>query len=246
MKPETVESPENAKSAPLHGMFDAIPRRYDLINKVITWGLDRRWRREAARACVATAPRRVLDLCCGTGDLTIAMVKAAKSYTSITGLDYSATMLEIARRKVSALFGASRVTFQQAEAASLPFVDEYFDTVGISFAFRNLTYKNPVARFHIAEIFRVLAPGGRCVIVESSQPESKITRWLFHVYLKGFVRPVGSWLSGNSSAYRYLSESVARYYTPDEVRDLLKASGFREVTYHPLLFGAAGIYVAVK
>ncbi len=243
---KTVESPENAKSAPLHGMFDAIPRRYDLINKIVTWGLDRRWRRQAARECVATAPRRVLDLCCGTGDLAIAMVSATKSYTSITGLDYSATMLEIARRKASALFGAGRITFQQAEAASLPFVDEYFDTVGISFAFRNLTYKNPVARFHIAEIFRVLTPGGRCVIVESSQPASKTMRWLFHVYLRWFVRPIGSWLSGNPGAYRYLSESAARYYTPDEVRDLLKAGGFREVTYRPLAFGVAGIHVATK
>ena len=246
MKPETVQSPENAKNAPLHGMFNAIPRRYDLLNKIITWGLDRRWRRLAARECVVTAPRRVLDLCCGTGDLTIAMVKTAKSYTSITGLDYSATMLEVARAKAGARFGAGRITFQQAEAGSLPFDDEYFDTVGISFAFRNLTYKNPVARLHLAEIFRVLTPGGRCVIVESSQPRSEIIRWLFHVYLRLFVRPVGAWLSGNPGAYRYLAESAARYYTPDEVRDLLKASGFREVTYRPLAFGVAGIHVAVK
>ncbi len=227
-------------------MFDAIPRRYDLINKIVTWGLDRRWRQQAARECVATAPRRVLDLCCGTGDLSIAIVRAAKSYTSVTGMDYSATMLEIARAKAGARFGAGRITFQQAEAASIPFNNDYFDAVGISFAFRNLTYKNPVARMHVAEIFRVLTPGGRLVIVESSQPRSPTMRWLFHVYLRFFVRAIGSTLSGNAGAYRYLSESAARYYTPDEVRDLLKGSGFREVTYRPLFFGVAGIHVAVK
>ena len=227
-------------------MFNAIPKRYDLINKLMTWGLDRRWRDLAARECVGTGPRRVLDLGCGTGDLAINIVRRAKNYAAVTGLDYSPVMLELATAKAEAAVGRSRISFTQAEAISLPFTNDYFDSVGISFAFRNLTYKNPIANFHLAEIFRVLTPGGRLVIVESSQPKSRVIRWLFHLYLGTYVYWIGWCLSGNKGAYRYLSESARRFFTPDEVADMLKAAGFREVSYRPLLWGAAGITVAIK
>lgn len=234
------------RSKPLFGMFDAIPRRYDLVNRLITLGLDRRWRNIAARECVRNAPRRVLDLGCGTGDLAINIVKRAKNYVAVTGLDYSPNMLEIATAKSAAAVGRSRITFTAAEAASLPFVDDYFDSVGISFAFRNLTYKNPLTTFHLAEVFRVLSPGGRFVIVESSQPSSSLIQWFFHLYLRTYVYWTGWWLSGNKAAYRYLTESARKFYTPDGVKELLMSSGFREVTYRPLLWGASGITVAVK
>ena len=234
------------QSKPLLGMFNAIPRRYDLINRLVTWGLDRRWRDLAARECVGNAPKRVLDLGCGTGDLAINIVKRAKNYVAVTGLDYSPGMLEIAAAKAGAAVGRSRIAFTHAEAASLPFVDDYFDSVGISFAFRNLTYKNPLTEFHLAEVFRVLAPGGRFVIVESSQPSSRVIRWFFHLYLRTYVYRTGWWLSGNKSAYRYLTESARRFFTPEQVKELLKSSGFREITYRPLLWGASGLHVAIK
>ena len=237
---------EDTRSKPLYGMFNAIPRHYDLVNRLITWGLDRRWRNEAARECLGNGPNRVLDLGCGTGDLAINIASRTKMYVHVTGFDYSPAMLEVARRKADLAVGRDKITFKLGEAASLPFVNDYFDSVGISFALRNLTYKNPLAKFHLAEVFRVLRPGGRFVVVESSQPESKVIRWLFHVYLRGFVFPAGWWISGNKAAYKYLTESAARFFTPSEVKDLLKAGGFREVTYRPLLFGAAGIHVAVK
>ncbi len=233
-------------SKPLYGMFNAIPKRYDLINRLMTWRLDERWRDLAARECIGTGPRRVLDLGCGTGDLAIAIVRRAKNYVAVTGLDYSPAMLEIAERKAEAAVGRSRIAFTQAEAASLPFNNEYFDSVGISFAFRNLTYKNPIANFHLAEIFRVLTNGGRLVIVESSQPESGFVRWWFHLYLRTYVFWVGWLLSGNKSAYRYLTESARRFYTADEVTDMLKAVGFREVSCRPLFHGAAALHIAIK
>jgi len=233
-------------SKPLFGMFNAIPKRYDLINKLMTWGLDKRWRDLAARECIGNGPRRVLDLGCGTGDLAINIVRRAKNYVAVTGLDYSPAMLELATNKAEAAVGRSRVTFTQAEAASLPFNNEYFDSVGISFAFRNLTYKNPIASFHLAEIFRVLTKGGRLVIVESSQPESKFTRWWFHQYLRTYVYWVGWLLSGNRGAYRYLTESARRFFTAAEVTDMLKGTGFREVSSRPLFHGAAALHIAIK
>ena len=128
----------------------------------------------------------------------------------------------------------------------MPFPDGYFDSIGISFAFRNLTYKNPLAEQYLIEIFRVLAPGGKFVIVESSQPKSRLIRQLFHLYLRWFVFWMGYWLSGNRGAYQYLAESASRFYGPGEVVNLLLSAEFKDVSCQSLLFGAAGIYVALK
>lgn len=231
----------DTSSRPLHGMFTAVPPRYDLVNYIITFGFDRRWRRAAARMCLDAQPRRVLDLGCGTGDLAIAISRLARGL-EITGLDYSQPMLEIARRKA----GELGITFINGDAAGLTFPDGHFDCVGISFAFRNLTYRNPLTSRALSEVLRVLKPGGRFVVVETSQPESKLIRWLFHRYLLCFAAKAGYWLSGNRGAYRYLAESAAGFYMPEEVERLLLDAGFRQVSYRPLLFGAAGIHIAVR
>jgi len=233
-------------SKPLHGMFTAVPPRYDLINHVITLGLDSQWRRLAAKVCLEGKPLRVLDLGCGTGDLTTNLARLAEESVEIAGLDYSSPMLERAREKAARAGVGKRVKFIHGEATSLPFPDGYFDCVGISFAFRNLTYKNPVRAPHLAEVLRVLGQGGRYVIVESSQPGSRVVRTLFHFYLHAFVAPVGTLLSSNKGAYHYLAESASRFYSSKKIREMLVAAGFREVSYRPLFFGAAGIHVASK
>jgi demethylmenaquinone methyltransferase/2-methoxy-6-polyprenyl-1,4-benzoquinol methylase len=227
-------------------MFTAVPPRYDLINHVITLGMDTRWRRLAARACFEGRPRRILDLACGTGDLTIGIARLAGQDVEITGLDYSPPMLARARRKAMAAGLGDRVKFIEGDATRLPFPDGHFDCVGISFAFRNLTWKNPLCRPHLAEVRRVLLPGGRYVVVESSQPQNALVRGLFHCYLRWFVRPAGILLSGEKGAYRYLAESAANYFSPGEVRELLLGAGFCEVGYRPFLLGAAGIHTALR
>ena len=232
------------QSKPLYDMFTAVPKRYDLVNHVITWGLDKRWRRKAAEACLAAKPQRALDLCCGTGDLAITLARIAGDSLAIVGVDYSQPMLDIATKKAGAL--SVRLSFVHGDADNLPFPDGSFDCVGISFAFRNLTYKNPLAQRHLAEVSRVLRPGSRFVIVETSQPETKLIRKLFHLYLRWFVLRVGSWLSGNKVAYRYLAESAARFYSRDELKKILIEAGFRQVSFRPLFFGAVGISVATK
>ena len=236
--------PPGAK--PLQRMFTAVPPRYDLINSIITWGMDERWRRAAARACLAASPKRVLDIGCGTGDLIINIARMAKEDIELVGLDYSPPMLAKATAKAKRLVPHRKITFTEGDVTSLPFPNGHFDCVGISFAFRNLTYKNPLSQPHLAEVLRVLVPGGRYVIVETSQPACRLIRWLFHIYLRVFVANVGQWLSGNKGAYNYLAESAANFYSPGEVKQLLAGAGFREVSDRPLFFGATGVHVAVK
>jgi demethylmenaquinone methyltransferase/2-methoxy-6-polyprenyl-1,4-benzoquinol methylase len=238
---------------PLYEMFNTVPPRYDLVNHVVTLGFDTGWRRAAARACIdalsanlANATKRTprfLDLCCGTADLAVQVSRAAKG-VEVTGLDYSQAMLDIAAAK-SAAAGVG-AHFIVGEAAALPFANGFFDCAGISFAFRNLTYKNPLVRKHLSEALRIIKPGGRFVIVESSQPASLFIRRIFHLFVRTWVRWAGTWISGNKGAYRYLSESVSRYYTSPELRALLLEAGFREVAARPLLFGAAAVHVATK
>jgi demethylmenaquinone methyltransferase/2-methoxy-6-polyprenyl-1,4-benzoquinol methylase len=242
-----MERPQIPRTpGPLHGMFTAVPPRYDLVNRVVTLGLDRRWRRRAALACLVDRPRRILDLGCGTGDLAIHIARLAPQNVEIVGLDYSPTMLARAQLKAFRASVADRIDFIHGEAVHLPFPDACFGAVGISFAFRNLTYKNPLGPLSLAEVLRVLIPGGHYVIVESSQPENRIIRAFFHLYLRAFVGPVGTLISRNRAAYRYLTESVVRFFSPEDVREMLLAAGFREVSYRPLLFGAAGLYIGTK
>ncbi len=231
-------------SKPLHQMFEAVPPRYDLINRVITLGMDEGWRRQAARAVLADNPKRILDVCCGTGDLALRLAKLSDA--EITGLDYSEPMLEIARQKAATLPEGKKVTFLYGDVGELPFRDGYFDAVGISFAFRNLTYKNPNTKKYMGEILRVVRPGGRFVAVESSQPRKTWIKPFFRAYLRGFVYPSAYLLSGNKGAYKYLTESAANFFTPDQVRDLLLGVGFKSVQYKELFFGAAGIHIAEK
>jgi demethylmenaquinone methyltransferase / 2-methoxy-6-polyprenyl-1,4-benzoquinol methylase len=240
MNPDRTVQPK-----PLYGLFTDIPRRYDLINHLITWNMDKSWRRKAALECLSGRPQKVLDLCCGTGDLAITIARLADYAIEIKGLDYSQPMLDIAARKAGLLKGKN-LSFTQGDASRQPFKDGSFDCIGISFALRNLTYHNPLAEEHLAEMLRVLKPGGRLIIAESSQPESGLIRSLYHFYMRQYVYRIGSLVSGNRPAYRYLAESSSRYYTPRALQELLIKSGFRAISYRPLFFGAAGIYSVTK
>jgi demethylmenaquinone methyltransferase/2-methoxy-6-polyprenyl-1,4-benzoquinol methylase len=235
---------KSSPGMPLHRIFTAVPPRYDLVNRIITWGLDRRWRQKAARECLKAPAERVLDLACGTGDLAIAI--ARQSPALVVGIDYSLPMLEIARTKAASLVKGREPTFIHGDAANLPFADASFGCVGISFAFRNLTYQNRLARRHLEEVRRVLVPGGRYVIVETSQPRWRAVRWLYHRYMRWAVFRLGYRLSANKAAYHYLAESAANFYTAEEVKKMLLEVGFQQVYFKSLMMGVAGIHVAVR
>lgn len=242
------------KNRPLERLFNSITLNYDRMNKILTLGLDRRWRRMAAKAVVealngsgdsSNAGSAVLDLCTGTGDLAYLLADSLGDSVPVTGLDYSPEMLERAEEKRREDPENPRnPKFLLGDAAALPWSEAFFDAVAISFAFRNLTYRNPLSEKSLSEIRRVLKPGGVFVIVESSQPDSKLLKLLRNTYVELMVGKLVARLSGHRPAYRYLAESMKKYYNPKEMQGLLQAAGFTSVHYKPLLFGAAGLYVA--
>ena len=230
---------------PLQKMFNEVPGRYDLVNRIITWGLDEHWRNLAVRECLAGDPGSALDLCTGTGDLVLRMARKMNGNTNIKALDYSEPMLDVARQKASKKH-LDAVEFIHGDAADMPFEEQTVDVIGIGFAFRNLTYKNPDRNKFLDEIYRILKKQGKFVIIESSQPSNKIIRGFFRLYLKVMVAGFGGMISGHRKAYRYLAASASNFFTPPEVRDMLLEAGFSKVDHRPLSGGIAGLTTAVK
>jgi demethylmenaquinone methyltransferase/2-methoxy-6-polyprenyl-1,4-benzoquinol methylase len=230
---------------PLEKMFNEVPARYDMLNRFITWRLDEKWRKKAARICLEEGPARILDLCTGTGDLAIRLAKEVNGNADIQALDYSQPMLAVAREKATKA-RLTNIEFIHGDAASMPFENDGLDVVGIAFAFRNLTYRNPDREKFLQEIYRVLKPKGKFVIVESSQPGNRFMRGLFRLYLKIFVAGFGGQLSGHRGAYRYLAASARNFYNPNEIEKLLSGTGFSKVEYQPFFGGMAGLTIATK
>jgi demethylmenaquinone methyltransferase/2-methoxy-6-polyprenyl-1,4-benzoquinol methylase len=232
-------------SRPLQKMFNEVPGRYDLLNRVITFRLDERWRKLAAGECLSGDPEQVLDLCTGTGDLALRIARNINGRMNLQALDYSEPMLAIARQKAGRKV-PGKISFIHGDAAQMPLEGGSMDAVTIGFAFRNLTWKNPDRDRFLAEILRVLRTGGKFVIIESSQPAGRLLRKLFRLYLKIMVAGFGGMLSGHRGAYRYLAASAANFYTPAEISRLLLEAGFRQVDHRPLAGGIAGLTVALK
>jgi demethylmenaquinone methyltransferase/2-methoxy-6-polyprenyl-1,4-benzoquinol methylase len=243
MRTETQKGKKHWR--PLEKMFIEVPARYDMLNRVLTWRLDESWRKAAVLKCLEGEPSRVMDLCTGTGDLAIRMAQQVNGQTKIQALDYSQPMLSVARGKAEKA-KLNNIEFIHGDAASLPLENEELDVIGIAFAFRNLTYKNPDREKFLQEVYRVLKPEGKFVIVESSQPENRLMRSLFRIYLKVFVAGIGGWLSGHRGAYRYLAASARNFYKPAEIKQFLSDTGFNKVEYRPFLGGITGLTVATK
>lgn len=238
--------PENTreKSYPLQTYYTRIHKSYDLVNTLFTLGLDKRWRSHTVIECLAMSPRKILDLCCGTGDLTIGLSKHAPKETYIAGYDLNKEMLDMALKKAEKV-GASP-EFLRGDAASMPFNNEEFDCITIGFGFRNLTWKNPNRDKHLLEIRRVLKKEGTLLILESSRPGNKILSKLFTIYLKYALIPLGGFLSGDWNAYRYLANSSKDYYTFDQLKNLIEEFGFELSLSKRFLFGSANLLVARK
>ena len=210
-------------------MFDRIAPVYDAMNHVMTAGLDRRWRRVAAEAVVRSGDR-VLDACCGTGDFALADARAGGR---VTGLDFSERMLERARAKSSA------VEWVQGDALALPFEDGSFDAATVGFGVRNLESLEG----GLAELRRVLRPGGRLGVLEITQPRGALAPF-FRLWFERGVPLVGRVVSG-SSAYTYLPASVRRFPGPDELAGLLRKAGFGEVRYRLFARGIVALHLGV-
>ena len=210
-------------------MFDRIAPVYDAMNHVMTVGLDRRWRRVAAEAVVSPGDS-VLDACCGTGDLALACARAGGR---VTGLDFSERMLERARAKSSA------IEWVQGDALALPFEDGSFDAATVGFGVRNL---EDLAG-GLAELRRVLRPGGRLGVLEITQPRGALAPF-FRLWFERGVPLMGRVVSG-SSAYTYLPASVRRFPGPDELASLIREAGFGEVRYRLFARGIVALHLGV-
>jgi len=222
--------------------FSQAARTYDLVNHVLTFGLDILWRRRAARLAAAGGGRRWLDICSGTGDMAVALKRLAREDADLYAVDLTPAMLA----RMAAKPGAAGIALTVADVRALPFPDETFDLVTISFATRNVNLDRETLVEVFREVRRVLKPTGRFVSVETSQPRSPLIRWLFHRYIGLFVRPVGQLISGSKAAYAYLAYTIPRFYTADELGALLQEAGFERVNITPMLFGIAAVHVATK
>lgn len=233
------------KGFSLHDFYNKIFKQYDLINRIFTFGLDQRWRKITASECLKSNPTNVLDLCCGTGDLTTILSQQASNETIITGYDFNEKMLSLARKKNSKQH-KSNITFVQGDAAEMPFTDNHFDCITIGFGFRNLTFNNPNRDKHIKEMHRSLKPGGKLLILESSVPNKLFFRFFYKIYLYTCLIPLGTILSGNFKAYWYLAHSSSEFYSVDEIRNMLLKKGFSSLEYRSFFFGATNLIKAIK
>jgi demethylmenaquinone methyltransferase/2-methoxy-6-polyprenyl-1,4-benzoquinol methylase len=230
---------------PLQSYYSRIHKTYDLVNRIFTFGLDRKWRRHTVEVCLGNRPRRILDLCCGTGDLAIGISRASSYPVRITGLDLNPQMLEVARQKAMHLALAT-VEFIQGDAGAMPFADGEFDCITIGFGFRNLTYENPKREQHLQEISRVMGPGAQLLILESARPENRFVNFFYRLYLRLFLVPLGGLLSGDWNAYRYLANSSAGFYSFAEMRKMLDANQLTLHTRRKYILGSVNLLIAKK
>jgi demethylmenaquinone methyltransferase / 2-methoxy-6-polyprenyl-1,4-benzoquinol methylase len=226
------------KGADVRAMFDGIAHRYDAINALLSFGVDRGWRREAVEAALRDRPRRILDVATGTADLAIALRRAAPRATVI-GVDFSSPMLEVGRRKAAQL--GVEVTLEVADGLALPYPDGSFDSLTIAYGLRNFSDIDAGLR----EFRRVLRPAGALVVLEFPPPPRGLFGALFRIYFTRAVPFLGGLVSGQRGAYTYLPASVMAFPDPEALADRLRQAGFRDVRYRLQTFGVSALHRAV-
>ncbi|HEC44350.1 MAG TPA: ubiquinone/menaquinone biosynthesis methyltransferase [Bacteroides sp.] len=234
---------------PLKEYYSNIYSTYDKVNRIFTFGRDVHWRGRAAGECLLSEPENVLDLCTGTGDFLFELASRANYAVCLTGYDFSREMLDEALRKEEALkdrVSIHDIKFLEGNVKDMPFEDQSFDAVGITFGIRNLVYENSNAGIHLSEILRVLRPGGKLVILESSRPDNALWRIFNSIYLQFILPYVGGLISGNIRAYRYLAKSSKNYYSIKQMAGILENAGMSVVKGVPMFLGSVMLVVAAK
>ena len=227
-------------SSQVRGMFDRIAGVYDLINTVMTAGLHHSWRTRAADRAELSDGEAALDLCCGTGDLALELRERVGPTGRVVGADFSERMLELAQEKASER-GTDDVTFEWADAMELPYSDASFDAVTVGFGVRNLADVGAGIR----EMTRVLKPGGRCVILEITQPQKPPLSTFFGIWFDRIVPVIGR-IAGDPDAYSYLPESVRGFPPPEGLARLMDEAGLAEIRYTILAGGIIAIHSGVR
>ncbi len=224
-------------------MYTEVPPTYEFLNHLLTFGMDILWRRQAAKMAVASGGTCWLDVGIGTGEMAASLYRLAPEGTQVVATDFSLPMMQKATEKPK----LKGINFALAEATHLPIADNSIDAITLSFASRNIdsSGKGNILKC-FEEFHRILKPKGVFVNLETSQPRHRLIRIMFHLYVKLTVYPIGRMVSGSKAAYTYLSHSMRRFYSAEELADIIRQAGFSEVSFNRLLLGAAAIHRTTK
>jgi demethylmenaquinone methyltransferase / 2-methoxy-6-polyprenyl-1,4-benzoquinol methylase len=241
--------PVDKSESRIREMFGEIAPRYDFLNHFLSGGTDYYWRWRTVRSAGPRDERPILDVCTGTGDLAAAYWRRARGRVAVVGADFTHEMLTRARQKTAERTRGARtsgrpaIAFVEADAQHLPFADDRFQIVSVAFGLRNVT--DPLAG--LREMARVCAPQGRVVVLEFSMPQSRLIGGAYRWYFRHVLPRVGQLVSQNrQAAYRYLPESVSEFPCGERLAGMMKSCGLDPVTWTPLTFGIATLYVGTK
>ena len=223
-------------------MFDGIAPSYDRLNHLMSLGVDRRWRRRAVKEVVDGTAQQILDIACGTGDLTIDIAKAAGSGSIVTGSDISEGMMSFVMSKAAHEGVSERIKLEVADGCNLQWEEGSFDRVTCAFGIRNFEDKSK----GLQEFQRVLKPGGKLVILELSVPSNKLLLALYKLYFLHIMPWIGGIISGDKAAYKYLPASVMAFPAPEAFCGMISAAGFRDVRHRALSLGLCRMYIGEK
>lgn len=232
---------EGGKAQQVEQMFDNIAPTYDTLNHRLSWDIDKGWRKKAIRQLKPYQPQTILDIATGTGDFAIMAAQMLKPQR-LTGADISEGMMEIGRQKVSAMGLADVISFDKEDCTHLSYPDASYDAVTAAFGIRNFADLDK----GLAEMYRVLRPGGHLSIVELTSPVSFPMKQLFHIYSHTVLPVYGRLISKDSSAYSYLTKTIEAFPQGERMIEILKKAGFADAQFRRLTFGICTMYFATK
>jgi demethylmenaquinone methyltransferase/2-methoxy-6-polyprenyl-1,4-benzoquinol methylase len=233
--------PDKSKKQQMAEMFDRIAGRYDVTNRVLSAGIDIKWRKKAILQLKKDMPKQILDVATGTSDMAIISYKLLKP-EKITGIDISEQMLKLGRKKIEKEGLTSVIELQTGDSETINFADDSFDAVTVAFGVRN--FEN--LERGLKEMFRVLKPGGKLIVLEFSRPRIKIFRSLYNLYMSIIAPEVARWFSQNKKAYQYLNQSAKLFPERQNFVDILNSSGYSNTSFKPLSAGICCIYIGEK
>ncbi|MEW6570109.1 MAG: bifunctional demethylmenaquinone methyltransferase/2-methoxy-6-polyprenyl-1,4-benzoquinol methylase UbiE [Nitrospirota bacterium] len=223
-------------------MFSGIARRYDLLNHVLSFGLDFKWRRRVSEETTKVACQKILDVCTGTGDMAIELCRFWKGNARIEGIDFSRELIEIGKEKIRKAHMDDKITFIEGNAENLPYADEQFDAITITFGLRNISDRLKALR----EFHRVTRPGGCLVCLEFSQPANPLFARLYFFYLIKIVPYISRIIGSDPGAYRYLGNTIKEFPPPHELADLIESAGWKNVAYRFMTGGIVAMHRGEK
>lgn len=230
-----------AKKEGVRKMFDNIAPEYDKLNHILSLNIDKNWRKKAVRELVDEArPLNVLDVACGTADFTIEIAQRVAAGSRVVGVDISEGMITVGKEKLQKL--GMDVALELADCEALPYEDNTFDRISVGFGVRNFEH----LELGLAEMYRVLSPGGSLVVLELSVPSNAFFRWCYKLYFLKILPFIGGLLTGKRGAYEYLPASVLRFPAPDKFMEMMKSAGFDIVEHTAFTLGICRMYVGKK